>query len=163
MSASKGFSGLQHPFAEAEHAALYHALGDFLQGVLVRHFDVPQEDAELLVYEAFVCYFTRNLPFRDARTWLISAACSNANVWRARRGLPPGNREIEQNAARRLPYREAVAMLSEPRAREALRLRFEEKKDYPEIAAQLDVSTFTAKHIVARAVAELRGLLRRER
>ncbi|HEU4886732.1 MAG TPA: sigma factor-like helix-turn-helix DNA-binding protein [Thermoanaerobaculia bacterium] len=164
MSASKGFFGTQHPFAEAEHEELYHTLGGFLQGLLVRQFDVPQEDAELLVYEAFVSYFTRNLPFRNARTWLIGAACSNANTWRARRGLPPENgTEIAQNAGKRLPHREAVAMLPEERARKALRLRFEEKKDYPEIAAELGVSTFAAKRIVAKAVAELRGVLRRER
>ena len=45
-------------------------------------------------------------------------------------------------------------------AREALRLRFEEKKSYPEIAEALDVSIDAAQRIVAKAGAKLRGLLR---
>src|SRR5687767_2409666 len=91
MSGSGGFFGTQHPLAEAEHAALYNTLGGFLQRLLVRQFGVPQEDAEMLVFEAFISYYTRNLPFRDARKWLIGAACDSANLWRDTRGLPPGN------------------------------------------------------------------------
>lgn len=48
------------------------------------------------------------------------------------------------------------------RAREALRLRFEEKKTYPEIAEQLGLSVYAAERFVVKALARLRGLLRGE-
>ena len=159
MSAFRGDFGTQHPFAEAEHAALYRTLGGFLQRLLVRQFGVPQEEAELLVFEAFISYYTRNLPFRDARRWLTGAACDTANLWRAKRGLPPAEAEIAGTVDKRLSYREARELLPQ-RAQQALRLRFEEKKDYPEIAAELGVSTFMAKRYVKKGVAELRKLLR---
>jgi DNA-directed RNA polymerase specialized sigma subunit len=54
---------------------------------------------------------------------------------------------------------EARALLTE-RTQKALRLRFEENKDYPEIAAELGVSTFMAKRYVKTGVVKLRAALR---
>lgn len=160
MDASKGVFRALHPFASAEQVALYESFGGFLQGLLVRQFQVPPEDAELLVCEAFCVYIQMGVPVTNQRAWLISATCSTANAWLQRRGLPQANNaEIAQTAGKLLSHREALALLPK-RAREALRLRFDEKMDYPEIAAELGVSTFMAKHYVAKGVARLREVLR---
>lgn len=145
-------------FAEAEQAALYETLGGFLQQLLTRAFELPEQVAAALVRETF--YQALHAPAPDARAWLIAAACRSANDYRQNRGLPAANEEeIARHAATVLSYREAMESLP-TRAREALRLRFEQKKTYPEIAEELGVSKHAAERIVAKAVARLREVLR---
>lgn len=119
---------------------------------------MSQEEAVSLVAEAFVVYYGLETPPEDARACLTLMACTNAQTWLQRRGLPPGH---EAEAARETSksYRDALELLPS-RAREALRLRFSERKTYPQIAAELGVSTFAAEQIVAKAAVKMREVLR---
>ena len=137
---------------------LYETLGTDLQRFVTRKFGVPPEDAESLVHEAFVQFVTERPD--DAKAWLTGTACRGAKAWLQRRGLAVTDsaddaREIENL----LFYRKAQALLPE-RAREALRLRFQEGRTYEEIAAELDVAAYYAEKLVANAVAKLRQVIR---
>jgi len=127
----------------------------------MRAFELPERDAERLVRETFTDY-RLNQPASNGRAWLIGAVCRQANAYRRRRGLPAADEEkTGRHAATVLSHRDAMEKLPS-RAREALRLRFEEKKTYPEIAEQLGLSVDAAERFVAKALARLRGLLRGE-
>ena len=149
--------------AEKERAALYDKLGGFLEDLLVRKFELPREEAALLVAEVFVMYYGLEAPPDDARAWLSMMVCANAQAWLQRRGLPPGNEaEAAREAPRVLSYRDALELLA-PHAREALRLRFSEQKTPHQIAAELGVSPDEAEQIVTRAMARMREVLRGKR
>lgn len=147
--------------AEAERETLYETLGGVLQRTLTRAFGLPPQDAESLVYETFIVYFGMDVPPHDFRAWLIAAACRSAKAHLVRRGLASGDDTTSQtrDAESFLLHREALDLLP-ARAREALRLRFAERRSYAEIAAELDVSVFAAERIVAKAAARLRSVMR---
>ena len=140
--------------------ALYEMLGGALQGVLTRKFGIPRVDAEWLVCEVFMVFSMLDPAPPDARSWLIAGACRRAKEYLKMRGLTAGQDESEETVERLLRRDEALALLSE-RARRVLRLRFDERKTYAEIAAELGVTVRSAKRIVSAAAAELRGLNRR--
>ena len=153
--------GPLQPSAEAEQAALYETLGAFLQGLLIRAFEVPEREAERLVRDTFL-HYVQNKPAPNAHAWLIWAACRKANEYRHGRGLPAANEDHAiRNAATALPYRDGMGRLP-TRAQEALRLKFEQKKTYEEVAGEMGLSVSAAKRYVAKALAQLRGLLRGE-
>ena len=153
--------GRAHSPAGAEWVELSGSLGGYLIDLLKRAFEIPGPDAEWLVRETFADY-SFGKPAPDASAWIIAAACRRANDYRQRRGLPAADEAaIERQAVTVLAYRDAMARLP-GRAREALRLRFEEKKTFAEIAEQLGLSVYAAERFVAKALARLRGLLRGE-
>jgi DNA-directed RNA polymerase specialized sigma24 family protein len=161
MTTSKDGPGPPHDSADTEGAELHEPLGVYLEGLLTRAFEVPQRDAERIVREMFADY-KLNKPASDARAWLIGAVCREANDYRRRRGLPAADeRAAERHAATVLSYRDAMDRLPS-RAREALRLRFEEKKTYAEVAEQLGLSVYAAERFVSKALFRLRELLRGE-
>lgn len=146
------------PSAELEWAERHAALGGYLKGTLVRVFEVPEQDAESMVRDAFHDYSLAQ-PALDARAWLIGAVCRQGNLYRKRRGLPAADEEkAGRHAAAVLSSREAMERMSS-RAREALRLRYEEKKTSAEIAEQLGLSVYAAERFVAKALTRLRELL----
>lgn len=162
MGESKNESSLSQPPAQAGTAPLYEALGGVLQRLLVQKFGVPLEAAESLVYEVFIVFYGLEAPPRDAETWLTAAACTSARSYLQRHGLPAADvdRDDEREIVALLLHRDALTTLTR-RAREALRLRFAERKTYAEIAEELGVSAYAAEHLVAKAFAKLRGLRRR--
>jgi RNA polymerase sigma factor (sigma-70 family) len=147
--------------AEPALRVLYETLGSDLQRFVARKFGVPPEAAESLVHEAFVQVVAERPD--DAKAWLTGAACRGAKAWLQRRGLavtdaPDDAREVENL----LFCRDALASL--PRsAREALRLRFQERLTYEEIAAELDVSAHYAMRLVSKAGEKLRQAIRASR
>lgn len=155
--------GLESPHhsSELEWAELHATLATYLTGLLTRAFEVPEQDAERLVRETFTDY-RLNQPASDARAWLIGAVCKHANGYRRSRGLPAADEKAAgRHAATVLSYHDVMARLPS-RAREALRLRFDEKKSYAEVAEQLGLSVYAAERFVAKALARLRALLRGE-
>jgi len=138
--------------------ALHEALGGYLIALLIRAFEVPEPEAEWLVRERFTEY-SLDQPATDERAWIIGAVCRDANDYRRRRGLPAADEEkVGRHAAAVLSYRDARERLPS-RAREALRLRFEEKKSYAEIAEELGLSVHAAERFVGKAFFRLRELL----
>lgn len=132
-------------------------LGGVLLRLLARKFAVPPDDAESLVEEAFIGYKSLHLPPPDVEAWLIAAVCRGAKVYRQRRGLDAD--DDPQVSKESIFVRAAMDTLGEC-AREALRLRFDERMSYAEIAAELNISAFAAERMVAQAVAKIRKLQR---
>lgn len=79
--------------------------------------------------------------------------CRGAKVYLQRRGLDADDDPRAPKES--VLVRAAVETLGE-RAREALRLRFDERMTYPEIAAELNISAFAAERIVATEMAKIR-------
>ncbi|HEV7768349.1 MAG TPA: sigma factor-like helix-turn-helix DNA-binding protein [Thermoanaerobaculia bacterium] len=98
---------------------------------------------------------------RDARAWLIAAASISAKTYLQRRGLPAGDDEADDTRVvlELLLQRDALQTLP-ALARDALRLRFAERKTYPEIGTELGISPYAAERIVAKAFMKLRSLRR---
>jgi RNA polymerase sigma factor (sigma-70 family) len=162
MTERKDDATLLRP-AETVDGALYETLGRTLQTILTLKFGLPLEVAESLVDETFATYYTEDDRPSDANAWLIGAACRSAKTYLQRRGLaltdaPDDAREVENL----LFHREALELLPE-RARQALSLRFRERRTYDEIAAEFDVAPYYAKQLVAKAVAKLRKVIRETR
>ena len=140
-------------FPEAIDERFCEELGGVLLRLLARKFGVPPDDAESLVEDAFVGYQGLHPRPPDAEAWLIAAVCRGAKVYLQRRGLDAhGDPRAPQES---VLGRAAVETLGE-RAREALRLRFDERMTYPEIAAELNISAFAAERIVAKEMAKIR-------
>jgi RNA polymerase sigma factor (sigma-70 family) len=150
-----------HRSGEPEQATLYEALGGVLQRMVVRMFAVSQETAEALVRDTFHSYYQMKVARSDTQAWLTGMVCRNAKEYLQRRGVVvPGNgTEQEREIRSLLSDRDALAMLPS-HARDALRLRFEKQKTYPEIAAELDVSVDTAQRLVRKAMAKLLKVIR---
>ena len=152
---------LLHGSGDSEQATLYESLGGILQRMVVRQFKVSQEDAEALVRDTFLLYYETNAARSDVREWLTATVCGNAKEYLRRRGLvaPEEGTDQTREIRRLLCHRDAKEILPS-HARQAVRMRFEEQKTYPEIAAELDVSADTAQRLVAKAVVKLLKVLR---
>jgi RNA polymerase sigma factor (sigma-70 family) len=146
--------------ANAEQAALYESLGGYLQRALVELFQIPPDDAELLLTQTFNVYFHHMKEVGEARHWLIVAACLSAKRHLEKCGQSTGTEAAAaQSMESFVVHRDATATLTGT-ARTAIRMRFEERKSYPEIAAELGISPFAAEQLVKRAVQKLRGVIR---
>src|SRR5688500_17353354 len=144
--------------AEPALRVLYETLGTDLQRFVKRKVGVPPEVAQSLVNEAFVdCVDERP---DDAKAWLTGTVCRGAKAWLQRRGLADTDSADDAREQENLLFcRDALASL--PRsAREALRLRFQERLTYEEIAAELDVSVYYAEKLVSKAGEKLRQAIR---
>ena len=157
MTESKDERRPPRRLAEAKDERFCEALGGVLLRLLARKFAVPADDAESLVEEAFIGYQGLNPPPPDAEAWLIAAVCRGAKVYLQRRGL---DADDDPRAAKESVFVDAAVRTLPERAREALRLRFDERMTYPEIAAELNISAFAAERIVAKAIAKIRKLQR---
>jgi DNA-directed RNA polymerase specialized sigma subunit len=119
----------------AELEELYRSIGSVLLRTLADMYGISREEAERIVGEVFMMYVSTSEPGGDPASWIHLA--------------------VHAEAAR---YRRSVALAALPEdAREALRLRFQEKRTYPEIAAALGVTKRFAEKLVAKALAELRA------
>ena len=148
----------QRASAAAEAERRYEETRGLLLRLFTRKLGVAPDDAEKLVYETFLDYqwLSGPRPY-DASEWLIRTACSRAMKFL---GLEP---DAAGDAARRfeetLRFEEALETLP-ARARKALWLSMEKKMSHEEIAAELGISTFAARHSVHTAAAKLRKRLR---
>jgi hypothetical protein len=148
-----------HLSVETEQASLYLSIGGLLQRLLTVHFKVPPEDVATLVHEVFTLYYDRPMEC-DARTWIVVSACTNAQNYLQMRGLATGDGAAGTRAIQRfMAHRDTAATLPE-RERQAVRMRFEERKSYLQIGEQLGISAFAAKHLVTKAVVTIRGVIR---
>jgi hypothetical protein len=159
MTSRKDDPEALHLSVETEQAELYRSLAGLLQQLLTVHFKVPPEDVPTLVHQAFTLYYDRPMEC-DARTWIVVSACTNAQRYLEMRGLAAGDGAAGTRAVKRfMAHRDTAATL--PKAeREAVRLRFEERKSYLQIGEQLGISAFAAKHLVTQAVVTIRRVIR---
>jgi DNA-directed RNA polymerase specialized sigma24 family protein len=158
MSESDDEIGLVLPqAAEPEVAQLYAARRGVLMRLLMRRFGVPADDAETLVYDTVMALQTQG-PVPNPKAWLFAGVTAKGEKYRRARGLDSPAPDAE--ATRDVRFTKVVLGALSPRAREVLRLRFDEKKTYAEIAAEMGVSTNAAERLVARAAARIRRIQR---
>jgi DNA-directed RNA polymerase specialized sigma24 family protein len=127
---------------EAETQLLWDTAGEMLLRLLKRKFGLPPDDARTLVEEAFRVYYELTARPRDATSWLIAAACTNAQRYLRRRGLAAGDAASDPQALAESLFDPAFLEALPERAREALRMRHPEGKSFAEIAEELGVTRF---------------------
>ena len=136
-SSSEDAGSVVSPSAKAaELEELYSSIGSVLLRMLDDMYGISRQDAERIVGEVFSMYVSTSEPGGDPASWIHLA--------------------VHAEAARYQRKHAALATLPAD-AREALRLRFQERRTYPEIAAALDVTKRFAEKLVAKALAELRA------
>jgi len=152
-------AGEEQPFE-----AIYEEHFDFLVGVAVRKFRVPDSEAETLAHEVFLTYLRRSDEIRDLHSWLLGAIChASRYYWRLNdRGLEPVEAEalerIDPASTRildslpdQLAAREALECLS-PRCQEVLRLRYFEGCSINELAERLGITPKYAQKLVTKCL-----------
>jgi DNA-directed RNA polymerase specialized sigma24 family protein len=154
-------AGQPQPSALAQAtASLYESVGGVLLRFLADRFGLPPKEAEALLGEA--CYEAVRQNVRNREAWTIAFSCNGAQTLRRRHdegtAAPPPDITLEEIEALRgvVLVSKALFTLTE-HGREALRLRFRERRSYAEIAAELDISTRYAKHLVFQSLQRLRA------
>lgn len=154
----------QGPAVDATYAdpigELYVRLKPLLQGIAVRKFGVPREEAEALTHDVFTALLCRRDAIRDARTWCIGAIC-NASRYYQRWShhfvvSDPAlldTRLVEPADVTRLTVATLLGRLR-TRDQTILRLRFTEGHTVPDLARIMGVTP-------KRATKLLRGALDR--
>lgn len=142
--------------------ALYEEQFDFLAGVAMRKFRVPETEAETLVHEVFLSYLKRANEIRDLPAWLLGAIChASRHYWRinGRAVAPdemfdrmdPASVRIIDALPDQLAAREALECLS-PRCQEVLRLRFFDGCSIAEIAERLGLKAKYTQKLVTKCL-----------
>jgi RNA polymerase sigma factor (sigma-70 family) len=171
MSLPIGYSGDARVPNADECAELFHRLQPRLQRILGR-FQVPHQDAEDLLQEAFVLYLLRS-HVRDPEAWLIGTIRKRCIVhWRRRslraslleplrpEDLTGFGRPARSGVALddRLKLKEALARLS-LRDRRLLWLRYVVECSGGEIADALGIAPQSIRKLLLRARERLRRVL----
>lgn len=128
------------------------AVTEMLVRRLTGSFGIPTEDAVRIVRDARVTLLGI-LHVSDPETLLLEIACDTARAyWRS--ALPDAT-PAETRALEEIAFTGAALASLAPRVREALRLRFHDRRTYAEIAAELDVVPAYARRMVWRALARI--------
>jgi RNA polymerase sigma factor (sigma-70 family) len=139
---------------------LYESVGGVVLRLLTGKFRLPPEEAQALLCR--VCVEAVKQELREREAWTIVMACNGAKTLRRWHdegtAAPPPDITVEEIEALRevVLVNKALATLTE-RGRQALHLRFRERRSYAEIAAALDISTKYAEHLVFRSLERLRA------
>lgn len=157
--------GLHQPAEPEGIARGSDALSRILMGWVTRTYGMADRDAVALLEVAHSSYSTLHDLVQDGRAWVIGAVIQLAETHQRIHRLPGKTEDVAAEVVRIRDFTltaEALAVLPE-NAREAVRMRFFEKKSYAEIAAELGVATYYAEHLVMQGVAKLLALRRRQR
>ena len=133
---------------------LYAAIGELLVRTLPDMFPITREEAQQIVWKAFVSFFSSR-PESPPFDWIVCAALTSRCEQRRPAGVPLAAPPDPPEQPEPAPLSRAFALLS-PREREAVLLALAERLSAEEIAAELEVSTTYAKTLVQRATAKLR-------
>jgi RNA polymerase sigma-70 factor, ECF subfamily len=147
---------------ESQFEALYLAQFDFLIGVAVRKFRVPDTEAETLVHEVFLTYLKRSDGVRDVHGWLLGAIChASRYYWRSHGRdvvveeqydrMDPASVNILDSLPDQLAAREALACLA-PRCQEVLRLRYFDGCSIQEIADRFGLKAKYTQKLVTKCL-----------
>jgi RNA polymerase sigma factor (sigma-70 family) len=150
---------------EGEFESMYEANFEFLVGVAIRKFRVPDYEAETLAHEVFLTYLKKTTgEIRDLHSWLVGAICHASRYYWRSRGRNIGEREDESleridpatmhivdTLPDQLAAREALERLP-PRYQEILRLRYFEGMSIIELADHLGVTPKYAQKLVTKCL-----------
>lgn len=164
MAPSDAFPGRGTP-PQPDTEVLYLQHRGLLLYVALRKFNIPSDDAELLVQEAVLAYLTADTEIRNPRAWLVATVCNGSRAfWRRRvraehvEGTPliEVDHLVDDAAADRIERTvlvQAVLAALRPDDRELLRLHYFEQLTAVEIAPLLGT---TARYVVKRISIALR-------
>lgn len=135
-----------------------------LRHVARRRFNVPIDDVEPLVHDAFVSYLRHHATVQDERAWLVGAIYNLCREYWSTRGQPsphtgdvPSKLLLDEISAR-VDAGIVLSQLSE-RCREVLRRRFLEGYSTNDLATWLATTVANAKVVVHRCKARAFALL----
>ncbi|MGZ5442300.1 MAG: RNA polymerase sigma factor [Thermoanaerobaculia bacterium] len=155
--------GLQRPAEPEVVVHGYEALSRILMAWVTRTYRMSDGDAAALLEVARFSYFTTGRGLvQDARAWVIGAVIQLAETHQRIHRLPGKTEDVAAEVVRIRDIAltsEALAALPE-NAREAIRMKFFERKSYAEIGAELGVAAYYAEHLVMHGVAKLLALRR---
>ena len=141
-------------------ARLYETVGGPVLRTLTGRFRLSPEEAKALLN--MVCVVAMQQDVRNREAWAVVYACKRAQTLRRWQdqgtAAPPPDITVEELEALRevVLVGKALATLTE-HGRQALRLRFRERRSYAEIAAELDISAKYAKYLVFQSLKRLRA------
>lgn len=130
----------------------YKKHSELLRNIAENKFNIPPLDAEGVVNEVFTAFLLRRDAVRDARRWLIGAACHASRAyWRdAARTSPlpddaalfvdPSSPDLEGQIVDRVTMGRALNEVG-AKCREVLRMYYAEGFSAAEIASRLDTSS----------------------
>lgn len=149
--------GLPRSAESEETERLCSAVGSLAGRMLVREYGMSEAEVAAVLQDAFYGYVYSKESLENGESWLVAAICAKAAAHLRLRGLESAATPEDQTAHMRgLVFTRAAVDALPERAREAIRLRFDEKLSYPEIARELGVTVPAARRFVANAVALLR-------
>lgn len=159
-------SGTDLPSADdRDFEELYAEQFDFLVGVAVRKFRVPDSEAETLAHEVFLSYLKHKASIREVRRWMLGAIChASRYYWRQQGRLgdagdpdeaieraDPDSMRILESLPDQLAARQALEGLS-PRDQMILKLRYFEGCSIHEVAEKLGVKPKYAQKLVTKCL-----------
>ncbi|HEV3485701.1 MAG TPA: sigma-70 family RNA polymerase sigma factor, partial [Vicinamibacterales bacterium] len=133
--------------ADAGLEDTYKNHADLLRHIAENKFNIPPADAQSVVNEVFTAYLLRRETVRNARKWLIGAACHASRAyWRevaktaplpenVGEYLDPSSPGLEGRIVDHVTMARALTEIS-PKCRETLRLYYAEGYSAAEIAAR---------------------------
>ena len=144
------------PSAEAEaFQRLFQSLSNTLLGVLTEKYLLSEEDAIVLLQDAFYAFTQLTVPTSEAEEWLTASIClSAAKISRRRKEA------VDEDIAeiREMLDRQRAFQVLPAQARRAVRLRVHEERSFEEIAEELNVTVDAARRLVRTSVEKLRRL-----
>ena len=161
------------PQADDAFEALYTQYGVLLRGIAMRRYNIPPDDAEALVHDAFIAYLERQTSIREAKGWLVGTVrfkCTH--YWRDRKReaplLPEHEETVDPSAeidvrasVERLTIARAMARLG-ARCRETIRRFYWQEQSMDDIAASFATSQNNVKQILFTCRRRMREFLREE-
>ncbi len=139
--------------------------------VAARKFNVPEEDCESIIQDAFLAFLETMAVIENPRAWLVAAVCNGSrHYWRTRSRLDefdaakeeylsPGGAALNvEQLEREILARSVLGRLCE-RERTVLRLHYFEHLTATEMAAHLGTTTGYAEKLIVKALKHARELL----
>jgi len=146
-----------------DFGSVYEENYRLLVGTAIEHFHISEIDAQTLAHEVFLAYFLKAPEVMNSRAWLISAICNASKYYLRKQAryvpLPsefvempdPQHARVDERLPNQIAAREAFSCVT-ARCQLALRLRYLEGYNIPEIAAELNTSTKYAQKLVTRCL-----------
>lgn len=148
---------------DQEFAGIYAWAMPLMVGTAVKHFRLPESDAEALAHEILLDFLVKAPGVIDRRGWLLGAICNACRRYRRRAArfeeLPDDVLELADPQLSRvtdmwpdqLAAREAFARTT-ARAQLALRLRYFEGYRISEVAAELGITETYARKLITECL-----------
>jgi len=133
--------------------ALYREYSPLLRFLATHRFQVPDDEAEGLIQEIFVCFLERRSTIINVKAWFVGSICHASRYYWRKHGRTDQLSEVyDATVSEDVTFHriDADKILSEqtPRCRELLRLRYLNGYSIDELAAHLHTTPAYAKKLL---------------